>query len=213
MDLSSPWAELVEPSVGMVRDRSQDIVLRVGDDISGVDSMSLVLTVNGVDYRYGDFVWTSDSSFGGGFIRFIPEAYDLVFPPGETVYVEIYLTDSTDYCADNYFDTLFAFMIEPEVACLVHPNPFTPNGDGVNEYAVFDYPYMYSEGAELRIYDLRNVLVYHRRLDAIGDVGDFLSRSWSGVDDSGRKLPEGLYIWLIIRDGEVICNGTVTLVR
>ena len=95
----------------------------------------------------------------------------------------------------------------------MHPNPFTPDGDGINEIAVFDYPYMFSEDAELQIYDLRNVLVFSRHIDHISEASDFLSRSWDGRDKNGNPLPEGLYLWIIISNGEVVCNGTVVLAR
>ena len=143
----------------------------------------------------------------------MPEMFDLIFPPGESVRVDIHSTDTTDYCADNILDSTFYFFIEPEVSCLVHPNPFTPNNDNVNEYAVFDYPFMFSEDAELQIYNLRNVLVFKKEIKHISNISDFLSRSWNGRDNNGNPLPEGLYIWLIISNNEVVCNGTVVLAK
>ena len=213
MDLTPPWSEMTEPTVGMVRDRQQDIAILVGDSISGVDYNSIQFFVNDVPYPVNELVWTPDDSIQGGAIRFIPENFGLVFPPGESVCVHITATDSTDYCDDNILDTTYCFLIEPEVSCRVHPNPFTPDGDNVNEFAVFDYPYMFSEDAELQIYDLRNVLVYKRHINHISEISDFLSRSWDGKDLNGNPLPEGLYLWIIISNGEVVCNGTVVLAR
>ena len=43
--------------------------------------------------------------------------------------------------------------------------------------------------------------------------GDFLARSWNGKDDIANPLPEGLYIWIIISNNEVVCNGTVVLAK
>jgi len=213
MDLTPPWSELAEPTVGMVRDRQQDIAIILGDSISGVDYSSIRLWVNEIPYSVDELVWSAMDSINGGAIRFIPENFGLVFPPGESVCVRITATDTTDYCDDNLHDTTYCFLIEPEVSCRVHPNPFTPDGDGINEIAVFDYPYMFSEDAELQIYDLRNVLVYSRHIERISEASDFLSRSWDGRDKNGNPLPEGLYLWIIISNGEVVCNGTVVLAR
>jgi len=136
-----------------------------------------------------------------------------VFAPGETVCARIYAEDTTYYCADNVQDTTYCFFVEPDFGCLVHPNPFTPTMDGINEFAIFDYPYMLSEGADLKIYDMRNILVYERHIDAVTDPLYFIDRSWEGKDNSNQKLPEGLYIWLIVKNGEVVCNGTVVIAR
>jgi len=213
MDFSPPWTNILEPTEEMVRDREQDIVISVGDEISGVDSTTVTIWVNGERFEFGEFLWSQVDSTQGGIVRFRPESFDLIFPPGEEVCVEINLTDSTDYCTDNEFDTTYCFMIEPEVSCLVHPNPFTPNNDGVNEFAVFDYPYMFTENAELQIFDMRNIMVYHRDIENINDVTEFFKRNWNGCDDNNQPLSEGLYIWLIVTNGEIVCNGTVVLAR
>ena len=213
MDMSSPWSSLDEPTVEMVRDREQDIVIHVGDALSGVDSLSVQIWVNSVRYDFGDYIWTRDTSAQGGYVRFMPEQFDVVFPPGESVLVHIFATDDINYCADNEHDTMYAFFVEPEVSCLVHPNPFTPNGDRYNPYAVFDYPYMFSEDADLLIYDLRNIKVFERKMNHVSDITDFFERNWEGLDNNGQPLPAGLYVWLIIRSGEVVCNGTVVIAR
>ncbi|RKZ32998.1 hypothetical protein DRQ33_04920, partial [bacterium] len=213
MDMSPPWSELDEPTADMVRDRQQDIVITVGDQISGADSNSITIWVNSIQYNFREFPWTNIDSINGGILRFIPEMFDITFPPGESVCVDIQLTDSTDYCPDNLHYSTYCFFVEPEVSCLVHPNPFTPNNDNVNEIAVFDYPYMFSENAQLQIYDLRNVMVFHKDIQAITDITRFIQRAWDGNDHNGNPLPEGLYVWIIISNGEVVCNGTVVLAR
>jgi len=214
MDFSPPWFELLEPKEFMVPDNQQDVVIAIGDSASGVDENSIEFrVVGGESYDFSELNWTYVDSIRGGVLRFIPESFGLAFPAGESVCVQVSATDTTDYCADNFSDTVFCFLIEPETFCKVHPNPFTPNGDGINDYAIFDYPKMFRLDAELSIYDLKDVLVYHRKLKRIGRISDFLSRSWDGRDNEGNKLPPGLYIWVIIQRGEVICSGTVVLAR
>ena len=36
---------------------------------------------------------------------------------------------------------------------------------------------------------------------------------WDGTDRFGRPLPQGLYIYVIEVDGEVVCEGTITIAR
>ena len=213
MDMTDPWSVMDEPTDIMVRDREQDIEITIGDSISGVDISSIAISINGVRYSLDQLLWDSDEEIQGGKITFKPEEFGLSFPSGETVWVDVYAVDQIDYCDDNDMHSIYWFFIEPEVPCYVHPNPFTPNGDNVNEIAVFDYPYMFSEEAKLMIFDLRNVLVYERELRNITSFSDFDARDWDGTDNSGNKVPEGLYIWMIVKGGEVICNGTVAVAR
>jgi len=98
-------------------------------------------------------------------------------------------------------------------SCLVFPNPFSPGGGDVNEYAVFDYPYMYSEPAELHIFDVRNREVFHKTIGPITNVSQYLRRNWYGKSNSGELLPEGIYLYVIERQGQVVCNGTVVIAR
>jgi len=213
MDMTSPWSILVNPLAEMVRDRQQDIIVTVGDSLSGVDPNSIIIWVNDVQYNWGDYEWTAYDSIRGGTVHFIPEHFDIKFPPGDSVCMRIFITDTTDYCIDNEYDTIYCFLVEPEVACLVHPNPFTPNGDEINKFTVFDYPHMFSESAQLQIYNLRNVLVYERKIEMIANISTFEDRNWDGRDNSGNPLPAGLYIWLIIKNGEVVCNGTIVIAK
>jgi hypothetical protein len=36
---------------------------------------------------------------------------------------------------------------------------------------------------------------------------------WNGNDDDGNLLPQGLYLYIIKLDDEIVCNGTITLIR
>ena len=123
------------------------------------------------------------------------------------------MSDTTDYCEDNVFDTSFVFFIEPEVGCRVHPNPFTPDGDGINEITVFDYPGMFSKSGKLEVFDIRGVKVYEGEIGPVSGFDDVASRRWDGTDTQGSPLAPGLYMYVIIVDGEVVCSGTVVLAR
>ncbi len=91
-------------------------------------------------------------------------------------------------------------------SCNVHPNPFTPNGDGINEEAKFEYPKQgtYSSQTTIKVYDLQNRLVK----EISGDI-----RAWDGKDENGRLMPRGVYVYIVLQQGEVICKGTVYLAR
>ena len=77
----------------------------------------------------------------------------------------------------------------------VTPNPFTPNGDGINDQTTISYDLLHlinDVPVSLRVYDLAG------RQVAELPVGNNQSGRhlvhWSGQNDQGRYLPPGLYV-------------------
>jgi len=111
-------------------------------------------------------------------------------------------------------DTSICFFVEQIAGCRVFPNPFTPNGDGINDIAVFTYEKMYTKDCEIHIYDIHGVEVWSKSIAALTDPFDYSIRSWDGRDKNRKPLPQGVYMWVIKQqDGEVICTGTVVIAR
>lgn len=92
-------------------------------------------------------------------------------------------------------------------AVSVSPNPFTPNNDGFNDFVNFRFPEMLTPPAEVAIFNISGKRV--RRLSTPSGDGC----EWDGVDDDGRALEPGVYIYLIRSNGKQVANGTVTLMR
>ncbi|MGH7595310.1 MAG: FG-GAP-like repeat-containing protein [bacterium] len=102
------------------------------------------------------------------------------------------------------------FTIEPRKApeaVSVAPNPFTPNNDGFNDAVNFSFSEMFTPSAEVVIFNISGKRV--RRLSIPSSDGC----KWDGVDDDGRALEPGVYIYLIRSNGKQVANGTVTLMR
>ncbi|MBN2542377.1 gliding motility-associated C-terminal domain-containing protein [bacterium] len=213
MDLTAPVAVFQEPGEIMTSDYSPHIIIEVFDSLSGLDPGSLVFQLNEFSYYYGDFDWEYSYDSAGGILVFDPVLEGINFAPGDTVTITIYSCDTPDYCPPNCDDSIWQFFIEPKAECMVHPNPFSPNEDDINDIAVFDYPRMFSEKAELIVYTLRNVEVWRGTLYPISHYQEVLERSWNGRDKDGKALPEGIYLYIIERDDKVVCNGTVILAR
>jgi len=224
MDLEPPTITFIEPMVYMTRNREQPVSFVLSDDGSGIDANSFGLTIeehnNTHEYIWSDLDWNETNIGPHGEVRqvdvtFNPPAHGVEFTSGDSVFVNVELCDIPDTCGPNCYTDSMDFAIEPDVECLVFPNPFTPDkSPGINDIAVFNYPFMFSEKAELVIYTVRNVEVYRHGIDmTTSDLIDYGPRSWDGRDSDGKLLPEGLYIYLIIKDGEVVCNGTVVLAR
>ena len=76
------------------------------------------------------------------------------------------------------------------------PNPFTPNGDGVNDLANISYKVLRLTSAapvSIAIFDLsgRRVRELYAGEDPLGEY----SHEWDGADDSGRRVPPGIYLY------------------
>jgi hypothetical protein len=76
----------------------------------------------------------------------------------------------------------------------LHPNPFTPNGDGINEEVMISYDVqrlLTSRSVSADIYDLNGRLV--RRLERVVSSGGH-SVSWDGRNEGGATVAPGLYV-------------------
>lgn len=96
------------------------------------------------------------------------------------------------------------------------PNPFTPNGDGVNDAMEIRFSVLrlsQPRSAMVRIYTLGGRRVW--QIEGLVESGRHVLR-WDGLDDAGNLVPPGLYICqLNLRldsDGGVTRSRTVAVV-
>ena len=101
----------------------------------------------------------------------------------------------------------------------IAPNPFTPNGDGINDEARFHFQvHEISTPRELAlgIYDLSGRQVRQLRKDTVvlglfGESPD--DPAWDGRDDSGEKVAPGIYLYrLTLETDEGTQGKTGTIV-
>ena len=97
------------------------------------------------------------------------------------------------------------------IPCKESPNPITPNNDGVNDYARFEFPNMRQKlpSTKIYIYNIRGRLV--RTIEMSDVVGD--NWLWDGRDENDQPCRQGLYLYVIEVDGEKVCNGTISIAR
>jgi outer membrane protein assembly factor BamB len=96
---------------------------------------------------------------------------------------------------------------QPKVS--VSPNPFTPNGDGFNDSAVFDFSKFDLDEATLKVFTLNSRLV--RSLEYV--AGARREIQWNGLDEEGRQVSPGLFIYILEADGRRIDSGHVVVIR
>ena len=86
----------------------------------------------------------------------------------------------------------------------LQPNPFSPNGDGINDVMQLGYSLL-SLGSPrpvgIEIYDLSGRQV--RVLAAVAEAnGRYEGKGWDGLDESGKLVSPGLYVLRIAVEGD-----------
>ena len=78
------------------------------------------------------------------------------------------------------------------------PNPFTPNGDGINDEVSLSFKVRevaVQRSIRVEIYDLEGRLI-HTLADGVATTGAY-SHTWNGRDRGGERVPPGIYIYRI----------------
>ena len=192
---------------------------------SGVVSVDS-LRIAGVDQ--GDFLWTVNED-SLGFEVLLPSRLDSTQTGAlvEVVFTAPVLREVGTEFAGRVFDTARPHEVRQRVvpgnatdeiegdrlsvrtalseslvfSPQISPNPFTPNGDGVNEAANISYKLLRLTSAvpvSLEIYDLSGRLV--RRVYEGEDPAGEYNHAWDGRDDSDELVPPGLYLYRLVVD-------------
>ena len=142
---------------------------------------------------------------GGGFTDYLwsTGSRDSIINVGSQASYSVQVKDI--HCCVNS-DTSFVKVFEYFI-----PNAFTPNGDGLNDF--FQVSALYKNITfKMVVYDRWGQLVFQ---------SDNIDKGWDGTY-GGRYCPPDSYVWIvnigflgkdIITQGDVVFNGTVTIVR
>lgn len=96
---------------------------------------------------------------------------------------------------------------EEERPVTVLPDPFTPNGDGFNDYAVFIFSEDDNLNPVIQIFNLRGKQICELGVHA-GNI-----YQWDGKDSNGNDVEPDVYIYIFKPGDNQASNGTITLIR
>lgn len=88
-------------------------------------------------------------------------------------------------------------------------NTITPNGDGLNEFFVFDLLAFSPED-----YPDNSIIIFNRWGDVLYEAAPY-NNDWDGRNQGGEPLPEGTYYYILrlsLGEGDII-RGDVTILR
>jgi len=219
VDVTPPAISNENPPAGSeVQDLSFDISFTLNDTgpdpnaISGLDTNSVrVVVLNSA----GANDITAHLNRSGNNFTVNTDYAGLSFIDDEIVTVQVTCADSpyfpndSLYCPPNQITHEWSFKIAA-TPCSRSVNPITPDPqDTYNDETEFTFPNIRSTTMEKKIfiYDRTDHLV--RTIDEPTD-GKWI---WNGRDDNGNVVPQGIYIYIISVDGEVVCNGTISVMR
>ncbi len=175
--------------------RTESINLRANDNLTFVSGYSVTLL--------------NDPELG--VVENITPTGDLTFraftgAAGETtIEYEICNTLCPDKCDTASLTIFIEFDKEPEVA-----NTITPNGDGLNDFFVFDK----LEFGKPDQFPDNELIIFNRWGDVVYRAKPYLN-DWQGQNDSGQDLPHGTYYYILrldISNGDII-RGDITIVK
>ncbi len=212
LDFEPPAAQMTTPDDSSgVMDMHQSIELELSDNLAGFRVPACTVSVDGVQYPLEQVLFNISMDSLTALTLFDPDNFDKIWLPGDTIHISAYLCDNPDTCGPNCSEFYWFFYLPPTEGCARMPNPYTPNDDNINDYCQFTFPGMYYSPGTIYIYDIHGVLV--RKIEIDSGFSAKRKAIWNGKDSNGRNVPQGLYLYVIEVDGEVVCDGTVTVAR
>ena len=93
------------------------------------------------------------------------------------------------------------------------PNPFTPNGDGINDVAIVSYKLLRVTSpvpVAVEIFDVSGRLI--KQVYSGYDPPGEYAHIWNGTDRSNSLVPPGVYLCRIVADVQLEKETSYTIV-
>ncbi|MCI0511928.1 carboxypeptidase regulatory-like domain-containing protein [candidate division KSB1 bacterium] len=89
----------------------------------------------------------------------------------------------------------------------VRPNPFTPNADGYNDVAIFNFSELNLTQPVLKIFTIEGAEIL-----TLSETTDNIFH-WDGLDKNRSAMPPGIYLYILQDGNHTIARGNLVLAR
>ena len=148
------------------------------------------------DNNAQSFTWDQDCGDGVSLERVSFE---------EDVWLCCVASDKSTPGQKNSVSTSYSDKIELSI----EPNPFSPDGDGVEDEAIFRYTLPMESNLTIKIYDIKGRLIKTLMEDQPQVSGEI---SWDGKDDENKTVRIGIYVVWAEAEGNSYCQKKKTVV-
>lgn len=136
---------------------------------------------------------------------------DVQFQSGGTHFVEV-VVDADDSIKEvnerNNSAQIVAEIVETLASEVrVRPNPFTPNGDMINDVVEFDFSGLNLASPTLHIFDVNGIAIY------LTERSTAKRFTWNGRDERGNDVQPGVYLFTLRDRGANVKSGYVVVAR
>jgi len=183
-DRSGIWGDAPEESLSVIEAKMS--LTNTGGTISLVDPDNNVQT----------FTWDQDCGDGVSLERVSSE---------EDIWLCCVASDKSTPGKKNSVSTSYSDNIELSI----EPNPFSPDGDGFEDEAIFRYTLPMMSELTLRIYDMKGRLIKTLMEDEPRVSGEI---SWDGKDDENKTVRVGIYVVWAEATGDSYSQKKTTVV-
>ena len=104
-------------------------------------------------------------------------------------------------------DTIYYFKtMVPQI--IVRYNPFTPNGDKINDEAEFDFEDFKIYHTVLKIFD-----IHGKKIVELTSKTKSKRIKWDDKDENGKRLLPGIYLYVLLDSKKAVTRGCVAIAR
>ncbi len=131
-----------------------------------------------------------------------------VMPDSQNHKIRIELDICDEIKEESESNNASSIDIYPPSLLSVTPNPFTPNDDGTNDEAVFNFETFRIDGANLKIFDIHGHKIYEQEW-----ASSVKRISWNGRDGTGRPVLPGVYLYIFSDRSKPLARGCVVVAK
>lgn len=186
------------------RKSPENIRIVFADNLSGVDPTSIEIFIDSMLFVHGDPAMNviNDEAI----IDLELAGIEKKAPDSIKVIVAGLSDNPPDYGLRNYITEPYSFVFYIwEKGCSASPRPFSPNDDSFYD----EVSIITGSISETKI------AIFTSSGDLVREAYAKGKWSWNGRDNSGKPMPQGIYLFTISDSatGKALCSGTIVLAR